>query len=803
MDLNLGIDLTNKTLRSTDGSALTLPPLIQDDTLNVILQGMTVNPNGSYNLVPIPFDTIKLGIGRIDAAPILGTYKLQVDGEATPALAYNSTKDFIENALNALSTVSSRGGMKVVKSGPANILWISWNTSTETTALTVVQAALFPNCFTRVITWPLEGSTVFLVKIFQAPVAFTDAFALPSSPAVTCVNARTGSTVANAIQKITIPAAAQGEFSLTWSGFTSTVVPVGTATPAAIASALNLLFTDGVTRFAVTQPGVDYYYVEFVGPLAGATQSLITITMISQPPLITPAATLDLNVPGIAVALDGAPSVKMRLEIEIDNGGPGTPIQTDVTIQAQMIDDTMTLANHDPLYTEQQATTIEAPNTAEAAQTIIGMLGYLNNSVGDTVATAVNIHHNLATTSVFIEVIDNNTKIRLPDNGYTAEIVDANNVLITYPSAPTLHQYTVLVSAAFPAPWTGNLNLHISDISGLQAALDALSATGNPLDLWPTIPLSKLPQIPFSQMTGTLPAGMLPANVALLDGNGYLPLANLSPYVPRIMPDGSLAVSLDGKTWTTLLSPDGKLDAGIFGDLSKVPSFVSSVLSVLAGNGVTPTGVITIPFQEISSVIGYRGAALTPDPLLGLKDSQLPSPRLLLPGDASFEKELWRVSINDKMLTTGRTLTVDWGVLLQLLRANCAAEYTLVLEQGTYADSGSPSRLNISWNTGSPIFSQVIVLTQDATVHSFGVSIERLLVSGSPVNHLTESLYGIPSANNSAAPSTTNFALRCRLKSLNTDTTSNPKGWIFYGLTASKQPINTTATTPQAVIRTS
>lgn len=803
MDLNLGIDLTNKTLRSVDGSPLTLPPLVQGDMLNVVLQGMTVNPNGSYNLVPIPFDTIKMGIGLIDAPPILGTYKLQVDGVSTPALAYNSSKTFIETQLNALSSVSSRGGMTVVKGGAPNILWIAWSDPTVTTPLTVVNAALFPNCFTRVTSWPLSGGTVFLVKIFQAPVAFTDAFALPSSPAVTCVNARTGSTVANAIQKITIPTNAQGEFSLTWSGITSTVVPVGTATAAAIASALNLLFTDGVTRFNVTQPGVDYYYVEFVGPLAGAAQSLITVTMISQPPLITPAASLDLNVPGLEVALDGAASVKMRLEIEIDSGGPGTPIQTDVTILAQMIDDTMTLANHDPLFTEQQATTIEAPNTAEAAQTIIGMLGYLNNSVGDTVATSVTINHNLATTSVFIEVIDNNTKIRLPDNGYTAEIVDANNVLITYPTAPTLNQYSVLVSAAFPAPWTGNLNLHISDISGLQAALDALSATGNPLDLWPTIPLSKLPEIPFSQLTGNLPAGMLPSNVALLDANGYLPLTNLPTSVPRVLPDGSLAVSLDGKTWTTIISKDGTIDGGIFGDLSKSPAFVSSVLAVLAGNGATPTGIIMIPFQPISEIIGFRGVAPTPDPLLGYNDSQFRNAHLLLPGDSSFERILWSISINAQQLTTGRTLTVDWGVALQILKANCAAEYTLVVEQGIYADSGSPSRLNISWNTGSPIFSEVIVLTKELTIHSFGVLINRLLVSGSPVNHLMQSLYGTTAENDSAAPSTANFALRCRLKSLNTDTTSGPRGLISYGLTASQQPLNTTATTPQAVIRLS
>ena len=803
MDLNLGIDLANrKLLDPVVGGALTLPALVQGDTVNVTLQGMQLLSSGSYALVPIDFTTIKCGIGFIDAAPLRGTFKLTVSSVSTIALDFNSTPSFIAAQLNALSTVSALGGVTVFSGGSSNVWVIAWNDPTVTTAITVGTTELFPYCFHRVITYTLQsGATSFILKLFQAPVAFTDDFALPSSPAVTCVQVQAGTGLLSEVQKLTIPADAQGEFTLTFGTLTTLVIPVATASATVIAAALNAMFSDGVTRFTVIQPGSNYYYIQFVGPLALTTFAAMTVTMLSQPPQITPAAALDLNVPGIQIALVGQSSVDMVLQLEIINGTPGTPILLPVTINAALLDSEMALAV-DPHWLSDNISGLSIPNNPTQA-VAVGLLGYQEPEVGDTVATSFTVNHNLGTVDVFIEVIDNNTKIRLPDDQYTATIPNGNQVIFTFTSAPTLHQYRMIVTSAYATEYLPQLSLTIDDVAGLRAALNALSSQGNPLDFWPTIPLSKLPLIPFSQMIGTLPAALLPSNVCLLDANGDVPLANIPSSIPRLMPDGSLAVSFDGKTWTTILAPDGTLAPGIFGDLSKVPSFVSSVLAVLAGNGVTPTGVITTLFQPITEIIGYRGPALTPDPLLGYKDSQLPNPHLLVPGSAAFERELWRVSINDKQLITGRTLTVDWGVALQLIRANCAAEYTLVLEQGVYADSGSPSRLNITWNTDSPIFSQVIVLTKELTVHSFGVLIERLLVSGTPTNHLTESLYGVPTVNNDAAPGTANFALRCRLISLNTETASPAKGWIYAGLVASTQPLNTTATTPQAVIRNS
>jgi hypothetical protein len=226
---------------------------------------------------------------------------------------------------------------------------------------------------------------------------------------------------------------------------------------------------------------------------------------------------------------------------------------------------------------------------------------------------------------------------------------------------------------------------------------------------------------------------------------------------------------------------------------------LESIIPTVSGAGVTTAeNGITIPIQQISEVIGYKGAA-TPDAALGLKDSALPPPRSLAP-QSKFDRELWRVAVNSNMFALGRILRIDWGVALQLLRANCAAEYRLVLELGTYADDGgTPNHLVITWAT-DPVFSQPIVLTDEMTVHSFGAIIKRGMVSGTDTFTLDQMLYGILSGNNAAAPANANFAIRSRLILLRTESTDPAKGWVSFGVLPSITPTSGSSTGCQASI---
>ena len=789
MDLNLGIDLINKRLLNQDGTVLTIPPLVQGDILNVVLQGITVNPNGSVNLVPIPFNSIKLGIGPIDAAPLAGHYRLSVGGDATVDLAWNSSKQFVEQQLNQLASVQQNGGVTVLPDGSVNYHIIAWKRPNVTLPVTITSVDLFPECFTRSVPWKTNSNTtVQVVRFFQAPSAFTDNFALPTAAPVQVVEVRVGTATRNEYQRVSVPANSQGEFSLTWRGLTTAVIPVSTVSATLISDALNNLFSDGVTRFSVTQPGKNYFYVEFVGPLALQSHPLMSVTMESQPPLETPTATLDLGGPGFALALNGGMSTKMRLEIEINDGQPGTPIQSDVTILAAMIDSQMAL--YRPPWWLDNATEIPA----DSGQTLIGARGYLAPEVGDGVALNFTITHNLGTLSPIIQLIDNTSNIVLPDTMYTATVVNMNAVRVSFPEAPLWGEYRLVATSPQNTPYRENLIINIGDVIGLQEALNGLSAQGNPLDLWPLIPVSKLPKIPFSKMDGRMPDSLLPADAAILDANKFLPLANLPPEVLRMAPDGSVVYrssTLNGTNavWTTLLTPGGQISSNALGDLASVPVFVQAVQQVLAGLDVAPQGLV-IPLYPKTELIGYEGGTVAVGKT-GWDPSKLPT-RAMPIVPSLCDRELFQVAVNEAMLSQGRTFDLDFGVALQALLSNCSLEWSLVVELGTFSDQNT--LLNVSWSN-TPVFTQKILLTEERTVHSFGLSVVRQASGFS----LEQKVYGNKTRNDSAGPSSSNFAVRARLTALKTQPTSNPRGWISYALVASSMG-GSSLTQPQAHI---
>lgn len=632
MDLKLGLDIQNKSLLSPDGTPLTLPPLVQGDDISITLQGMERLQNGDYLRVPIDFSRIKIGIGLIDAPPMAGTFALEIAGARTPSLAYNSSKQFVAAKLNELPSVIERGGLIVSENGPANVYLIAWNNKEVTTPVSVVEKKLFPHCFSRVVTLTQDAGRLFILKIIQAPLAFSDAFSLPLAPPVTVVAVRSGTGTRNEIQRLNIPRDATGEFSLSWNGLTTVIIPVAEASPTGIAAALNDLYADQVTRFKVTKPGTTYYYVEFVGPLASAPQALLSATMESQQQLTTPTGTLDLNGAGLEYALAGRASLPMRLEIEITTaaGAIGTPIQSEVTVLNDMLDSTMALVPDPQWLEEQRSKQVVVEYNWEAPPTFLGTIGYANNA-GDAVASDWTFVHNMGTRDVHITLRDNQTGLRIPDNDYEALVLDPNTVKITFPTPPETNRYAVLITAANVGEHFRSHHHSIADIDGLQAILDSLTALGNPLDLWPAIPVSKLPNIPFEKISGSLPDEKIPASIPRLDEDGFLKLSQLPPEIPRLDEDGSVVFrSRADDAWSQLLNSKGELNAERLGDLSNYPGFTDSVRKVIGGGGTGSSDLFlgfTIPsWREL-----YPGRVQPPATDAEIDPMTLPKPGGLLP----------------------------------------------------------------------------------------------------------------------------------------------------------------------------
>ena len=656
IDLYIDTDRRKLVAGADNPGAPTLPPITQGDTYDVALHFLeTTGGIGSRAMreVKPSFSSLKLGLGWIDKAPTMGSFRVKCGVATTPDLAFNISKAAFAGALNALATVTALGGVSVESGGAANIFRIRWTdtaVSSESAVLTVEENRLAPKCFSRVSRYETDRGWLHIVKVFQAPIAFTDQFLFPIPPASTCAIARTGTGARNAVASLTIPDAAVGSLDLVWNGVATVILPVDTITSQQIEDALNALYTDGVQRFDVTNPRRGVYYIEYMGPLGLAPQAAPTVNLHDQEAGMAPVGTLSLNVPGAELALDGAASVKgLNLECEITTGGEAiTLFQQAVTLYNDMLDVDMALVAEPAWLTELAAASATVDYDPE--QAVIGMLGY-QDFAGDTVADAWTYTHNLGTLNQHITVRENATGLRIPDNLYVAEILNANQTRITFPTPPTADQYVVIISAANADTHYSPHTHPIADVVGLQAALDALSAAGNPLELWPVIPLEKLPMIPYSKIIPPAPDSHIPANIPRVDIDGYIPISIIPPEVPRLITSGSIVYrNRTTDTWTTFIDAEGLINTKVLGNLSRFPGFVEAVTAILSGSGAGAAalefflpswnelypGKATPPasiddLQAASTSSTYVDYAQKVSLALNVKGSTLPRPGGLLP----------------------------------------------------------------------------------------------------------------------------------------------------------------------------
>jgi len=781
MDLKIGYDIAKKQLIAPDGGALTLPAVTQGDTLRLVLQGMELLDSGDYRKAAIPFGTIKCGIGFIDRSPLDGVWRVSVEAVETPDLPHNIGKQALEVELNKLSTVIARGGVKVVQGGAANIYAIRWINAAETTAFLVTGAKLYPKCFTRVIAWDLDYGRVSIIKLFQAPVAFTDQFSLPMPPAVDRALVRAGTGTRNEVQRISIPVGALGEFSITWNGLTTAILPVSNLTAAKIAAVLNDLIPDGAERFRVTQPSARYYYVEFVGPLALAAQALMEVNMENQPVLETPVGKIPLTGPGVEVALDGNPEVAMSIEIEVIlDGESGTPVQAPITLLNDMIDDPMAISN-DPAWLEQQIDPV-AWLEHDHSQVFHGERHYVA-IVGDGVLGQFVYEHNLGTTRLHVTLWENGgTNLRIPDNLYETKALDDNRVQVTFPDAPDENAYLVLITSIGPESYFLGHEHAISEIIGLQAILDALTAAGNPADFWPNIPVEKLPlNIPWDRIGGgtAIPASRLPSTVPLLNTEGKLDITTIPLGVPRVdsatgelvywgidqatgdpirrvLADATGRIVFDAipnrdtPEQIKIVVPDLAMEypplktsatrAATYRALLRAvkPSALADIETLIEGGSLPdPSTHENVVLQWSGSVqsVTVPGSATRRGGLL----TRATAPFVACDGanwfaaevfdgtyyPYEFNREVFDIPVQADMLSVGTYFEIQWTLLAQLLGPR-RGQYVMTLKLGTPAATGSGMGTNLASVTfGTTLFEKQLLLSEAETQHAFAYRVRR------------------------------------------------------------------------------
>lgn len=263
-DLNLYPNLQGRGLVTSHNDS-TSPALsfMQGDTYRLVLNGlMPVMDNSLTLFAPahIQWSRLSAGITLIDAAPTGGTLKLRAgladsDASTTASLNFNIGKGELQAALNALAVVIAAGGIDVAIGGAGNIYRLQWRVPANALALAVVENELSPLTLNRIAVDPDVAGKVEL-KLYQAPVTLTDQFTLPTAPAITITRVRSGSTLRNEVQRITVPDAAVGSFAMDWFDVAGSIIPVATVTASAIEAAINAPFyalNSSDKRFSVHQ----------------------------------------------------------------------------------------------------------------------------------------------------------------------------------------------------------------------------------------------------------------------------------------------------------------------------------------------------------------------------------------------------------------------------------------------------------------------------------------------------------------------------------------------------------------------
>jgi hypothetical protein len=191
--------------------------------------------------VEVPFPAgaaISVAVGDTNTYPTGGTWELMVDTTETQPMPYNATTTQVAAALNALSEVSTAGGVTVSKTGDGyTITWVTYGLKPT---IGIGSDTLTPSSYesiSLVQTGDANTRQIVFVELRQNPIALgVDWTALPS-PSVTVseVQAWNGT---NRIWRVSIdPQPKAGTITIAYGSKTATLAY--NASPSTIAAALS------------------------------------------------------------------------------------------------------------------------------------------------------------------------------------------------------------------------------------------------------------------------------------------------------------------------------------------------------------------------------------------------------------------------------------------------------------------------------------------------------------------------------------------------------------------------------------
>lgn len=785
----LHVDLSRRTLVTRDGGTFSFPTLTLGDTPVFTLRTLDRDANNTLVEKKLNLRTLRASIGSVLASPTEGTFSLKIDaGPESASLAFDAPTDSIRLAL---STLPENAAFPIVEARPSTDTgcWLLRFNHDGPVPLTVGTNRLLPRTFVRVRAYQDNGQWWHELRLIQSPLAFSGSHerVLAEAPSVRRIRAGAprvdGSSInTNEVQALTVPQDFAGTYYLQFDYRSSRLIGIEDG-PEEIASALNAMWTDGKTRFAVTNPEANNAYIEFTGPLEAAPWSLLGVSVHTfREGDIT--FSLNLNTSELASALRGQSSVQLPFEVEAevvdepeDLNNPGVPgriltlFSATVTVSREQIwEELASVPQIDWLRPPQPKDYI--PWTPD--QIITGQQHYLG-VIGDGVSHAFQIDHLLGTRALHVSIRENagNSRLLLPSE-FDVTFPSEDEAEVTFPDIlppPATNAYAITITAAGPKSAFQAHHHSIGQIDGLDDALTALGLRVTAIeDLLPAVnPAARSGTDTDKSLEIEIPdrAEMFPgrfaadfdAESAAADGKnlpkpaGLLPAIHDAVLEPVVVPL-ALASSMEGRVCENQTGSD-----------------------VLVPGGLGRRG----GYLEAGGFAGSDGRVWYRLARDGATNSFYP---------LDFEKELFMLPINDQMLRAGTAFNLEFKLALKLFNATTRAQYLLRIDVGSAPGQDAPAPTgenleNVTW-VETPLLSQRIILSGMKITHRFGAAVRRD-INGNL--HADKMAYGNWTAAGAIPPSAS-FTLRVRLIAFDTENSvRGAKGTVFFALSEAKAEI--------------
>ena len=785
----LHVDLSRRTLITRDGGSFSIPSLTLGDTPVFVLRALDRDANNALVERDLKLRTLRASIGPVLAPASVGSFSLRIDGgQESGSISSDATADALRAALIALPENASFPLVEVLPSTDTGC-WLLRFDHDGPVPVTVGTNRLVPRSFVRVRPYQDNGRWWHEVRLIQSPLAFSGSHerVLPEAPTMRRVRAGSprveGSSInTNEVQALKVPQDFNGTYYLQFDFRSSRLIGIDDG-PDEIAAALNAMWTDGKTRFVVTNPEENNAYIEFTGPLEAAPWPLITVSVHTfRQGDITFA--LNLKTADLASALRGQASVQLPFEVEAeivdsdddlnDAAVPGrivTIFSSPVTIVREQIwEELASVPQIDWMRPPQPKDYIPwTPN-----QIITGQQHYLC-VIGDGASYSFNLDHMLGTSALHVTIRENaGGGRRLRDDEFTVSFDSDNTAVIAFPEQeppPAENAYGVTITAAGPKSAFQDHHHSIGQIDGLEDALNALGLRVTAIE-------NLLPSVNPAARSGTDTTKSM--EIEIPDRAEMFPGKFAADFDPA-------SAANDGKS---LPKPAGLLPAihDPTVDPITVPLAAASAMEGLVFANWTGADVL------VPGGLGRKGAYLEPNGYAGsdgrvwYRLSRDGSTNSFYPVD--FERELFMLHINEQMLRAGTAFSLEFKLALKLFNATTRAQYLLRIDVGsapgqTYPAPTGENLENVTW-VEQPLLSQRIILSGLKITHRFGCAIRRDI---NGTLHADQMAYGNWTAG-AAIPPSASFTLRARLVEFDTENSvRGAKGTVFYALSEAKAEI--------------